>query len=140
MSLYISVATASSNLSASPIADAITMLAAKVASEKQQGRFPQGPSLDITFMLPGQEEKPDFTGMRMGGYTTEGGTLYFETAVPEHIIHSQQAGQYVAMVIQDVIVHAEAFFVENELGFNTQQWWRCVERVAESAANSPTMQ
>ena len=72
MSLFISVATPSSDLSASPITDAITTLASKVASEKKQGNFPHGPSLDVTFMLPGQEEKPDFAGMRMGGYTTEG--------------------------------------------------------------------
>jgi hypothetical protein len=140
MSLFISVATPSSGLSDSPITEAITLLASKVASEKQDGKFPHGPSLDVTFMLPGEEERPPFAGMRMGGYTTEEDTLYFETAVPEHIIHSQLAGQYVEMVMQDVIVHAEAFFVENDLGFDTQQWWQCVQRLAVSGANKATMQ
>lgn len=140
MSMYISVATASSGLSASPISDAITLLATKVANEKKQGNLPNGPSLDITFMLPGEVEKPPFEGMRMGGYTMESDTLYFETAVPEHIIHSKLAEQYVAMVMQDVIVHADAFFIENAMVFETSEWWQCVDRLAISGANSPTMQ
>lgn len=32
---------------------------------------PDGPALDINFMLPGKMEKPDFTGMLMGGYIVE---------------------------------------------------------------------
>jgi len=140
MGMYISVATASSELSASPITDAITLLAAKIADEKKQGSLPGGPTLDVTFMLPGEVEKPPFTGMRMGGYTKESDTLYFETAVPEHIIHSQLAAEYVAMVMQDVIVHADAFFVENKRVFDTRKWWKCVERLSDPAATSVTVQ
>jgi hypothetical protein len=137
MSLYISVNTASSGLSDSAINNAVTRLAVKVAGEKQQGNIPAGPSLDVTFMLPGQVEKPDFTGMRMGGYTPEDDTLYFETAVPEHILHSQHAGQYVAMVMEDVIANAEAFFADSTVAFDARQWQQCVARLAEAGATAP---
>jgi len=122
MSLYISINTASSSLSNSPIDEAITFMAAHAAKEKQQGRLPDGPSLDVTFMLPGQHETPPFVGMRMGGYTKESETLFFETAVPEHIIKSTDATRYVAVVMQDVVEHAHEFFNENNVEFDTQHW------------------
>lgn len=139
MGLYISVTTASSGLTDSPINHAITTLASRVAGERKQGNIPGGPSLDITFMLPGEMEEPDFSGMRMGGYSTEGDTLYFETAVPKHIIHSPQAGQYVAMVMQDVIANAEAFFSETEVAFDSGQWQQCALLLAKAEIASPSI-
>ena len=53
MSLYISINTPSSALSNSSIDGAITFMAAHAAIEKRQGRLPGGPSLDVTFLLPG---------------------------------------------------------------------------------------
>lgn len=74
MSLYISVSTPGKELEKSPIDTAITVLAANVAIEKRNGRLPKGPALDITFMLPNKSEIRPFTGMRMGGYTSENQT------------------------------------------------------------------
>lgn len=139
MSLYISVTTASSTLSDSPINSAITTMAAKVAGAKKFGRMPVGPALDVTFMLPGQEDKPSFTGMRMGGYTSEGDTLYFETAVPQRMIYSQQADIYVAMVMEDVVVNAEAFFKDNEVDFDALQWQLCVAQLADTESQAVGM-
>lgn len=129
MSLYISTATASSELQDTSIQQAIKSLAITVARERGQNGIPDGPSLDITFLLPGQKIKPDFSGMRMGGYTKEGGTLYFEREVPEHIIHSDQARQFIIIVMQDVVNHAGEFFQENEISFNNTQWRQALDRL-----------
>ncbi len=131
MSLYIGVTTASSELTESPISTAITTLAAVVALKNRDGQIPAGPSLDVTFMLPGKLEKPSFTGMRMGGYTHEDGTLYFEAAVPEGILRSSQAGQYVALVMEDAVANAETFFEENAVDFDARSWQSLVAQITE---------
>ncbi len=140
MGLYISVTTASSTTTDSAINEAIIHLAAAVANKTKQGLIPDGPSLDVTFMLPGQLEKPDFTGMRMGGYTTQGDTLFFEKAVPEHILQSTQAPRYVAMVMQDVVVEAESFFREHDMAFDAARWQEVMAQLAEGDVAPPTVQ
>jgi len=138
MSLYISINTASSLLADSHIDQAITFLAAHAALEKQQGRLPGGPSLDVTFMLPGEHETPPFVGMRMGGYTRESETLFFETAVPEHILKSVDATRYVAVVMQDVVEHAHEFFNDNHVEFDTQHWRNTIAKLTKSDQTSST--
>lgn len=122
MSLYISMTMPGNELSKTPIDDAITFLASHIAIEKRQGRLPDSPSLDITFMLPSKYEKPNFNGMRMGGYTHDNNTLYFETAVPEHITRSEKAPYYVAMVLEDMIDNADIFFTGTKVEFNADHW------------------
>lgn len=129
MSLFISTATASSELQDTPIQEAIKSFAMNLAQKKRQGHFPDGPSLDVTFMLPGQKVKPDFMGMRMGGYTKNSGTLYFEREVPEYIIHSDQAGYFVSVVMQDVVEYASEFFQEHEISFDDHQWQHALQRI-----------
>lgn len=132
MSLYISINTASSTLTQSPINDAITFVAVHAALEKQQGALPDGPALDVTFLLPGEFESPDFDGMRMGGYTHEGDTLFFETAVPRHIIKSDEAPRYVALVMQDVVEHANEFFAEQDIRFDVGHWRRAIATLTQT--------
>lgn len=129
MALYISINTASSSTSKSPIDEAVTFLAAQAAIEKRQGGLPDGPSLDVTFLLPGEFETPPFEGMRMGGYTEEDGTLHFETAVPGHILKSTQAPSYVSAVMLDVVEHAHAFFASNKIEFDRNHWQRAVDNM-----------
>jgi hypothetical protein len=136
MSLYISINTPSSALSNSSIDEAITFMAAHAAIEKRQGRLPGGPSLDVTFMLPGEYEVPPFSGMRMGGYTKESDTLYFEAAVPGHILKSEDAPRYVAVVMQDVVEHANEFFAENQIKFDAQQWRKAMADLTKSDATA----
>lgn len=132
MSLFISSAMASSELNESAINQAISQLAMSVALAKQQGGIPAGPSLDVTFMLPGQFDKPDFTGMRMGGYSDESDTLYFERSVPEYILQSDMAKEYVAVVMQDVIDHASEFFQAGGVGFDTAKWQQLVQLLSQT--------
>ena len=128
MTLHISMTMPSHTLKKSPIDQAVTALATQVAVERRNRRLPGGPSLDITFMLSSREAAPPFTGMRMGGYTREADTLFFETAVPVHIAQSDDAPLYVATVLEDVIDNASDFFRENAVAFDAQQWHRVLAR------------
>jgi hypothetical protein len=128
MSLYISMNFPGKALSNSPIDTAVTALASKIALENRNGCLPETPVLDLTFMLPGKDEKPDFSGMRMGGYTRDNRTLYFETAVPEHIPHSNHAPDYVARVLDDVLVNAEIYFSETGIEFNAALWRSALDK------------
>lgn len=134
MALYISINTPSSNHSKSPIENAIVLFAAQAAVEKRKGGLPDGPSLDVTFLLPGEFETPSFEGMRMGGYTEEYRTLHFEKAVPEHILNSALAPNYVSAVMADVVEHAHDFFASNKLAFDRGHWRRVVSNMAVIAA------
>ena len=136
MGLCISMKSASSELAKSPISNAITRLAMQVAMAKRQENLPVGPSIDVTFLLPGEYEAPPFTGMRMGGYTKENETLLFETAVPKHILNSIQAPDYVAVVMQDVVTHADEFFRENQINFNLDLWQSLVGNLINSCTPS----
>lgn len=134
MSLYISVNTPSSVLSKSPIDEAITFYAASIAMEKRVGRFPEGPKLDITFMLSTRQNAPDFKGMRMGAYDNENQILYFETSVPEHISQSPVAQKYVRAVLQDAIDNAQDFFQEHGVKFEFEQWHEAIGHLAHSGS------
>jgi hypothetical protein len=134
MSLFISINTPSKELEKSPIDDAITILAANAAVEKRNGHLPKGPALDITFMLPSNNDVPPFSGMRMGGFTNENQTLYFESAVPEHIVRSKHAPRYVALALQDVVDNASDFFKSNNVDFDEAQWHRAIAPLIRTAS------
>lgn len=135
MSLYISMNIPGSNHSDSAINNAITLLASYIAIEKHNGNFPDEPALDITFMIPGRNEKPGFSGMRMGGYTQDSRILYFETAVPEHITQSDKAPDYVTMVLHDMVDNAEIFFDSldfsgRKVNFNAEHWRTILSKIS----------
>lgn len=131
MPLYISMTTPSSELDQSPIDEAITFFASQVAIERRNGNFPsEGPALDITFMLSTQKDTPPFNGMRMGGYTKENNTLYFETAVPTRVSQSSFAARYVAAALQDAVEYATQYFEEYNVDFDAAHWHEAVKRLA----------
>lgn len=134
MSLYISVNTPSAALAKSPIDEAITFYAASIAMEKRIGSFPEGPKLDITFMLSTLQNTPDFKGMRMGAYDDENQILYFETSVPEHISQSPVAQKYVRAVLQDAIDNAQHFFHEHGVAFEFERWHEAIGQLAHSGS------
>lgn len=129
MSLRINVTTGSAELADSPIQNAILSLAALVAEKQRQGAVPDKPSLEITFMLPGKLDKPPFDGMRMGGFTAEDNTLFFERAVPENILHSGASPRFVAAVIDDMVANAGEFFQDSDIPFDHMGWFRLANDV-----------
>ena len=106
----------------SKMSEAITALAAGLIKRGRQDKLPKGPALDITFMLAGKLDKPDFTGMRMGGYTDEENTLYFERAVPEEWLQSPHADKLVNLVLQDALDNATDYFADRGRIFNVTGW------------------
>lgn len=136
MTLTISMKTASADLVDSAITKAITLLATKIAKSNPGAAVPVKPSLDVTFMLPGKLEKPAFTGMRMGGYESGADTLFFEIAVPVHILHSAQSHLYAATALQDVVANANDFFADNQIHFNVLSWQQFANTILASAINS----
>lgn len=131
MRLYVSINSPSQEMAKSPIDEAITFVAAHAAMESRQGHFPTGPALDITFMLSSKEDAPPFSGMRMGGYNQEGDTLFFEAAVPEKMTQSEQAPQYVALVMQDMVENAKLYFDEMHIEFDLDHWKRVIDNLTE---------
>ena len=129
MRLFVSINAPSQNMTKSPIDEAITFFAAHAAVESRQGHFPSGPALDITFMLSSKEDAPDFNGMRMGGYNQEGDTLFFEAAVPEKMTHSDEAANYVALVMQDMVDNAKQYFDELDIAFDQENWRRVINQL-----------
>lgn len=129
MSLYISTASASQDYKGSRINHAITQLAAAIAQQKLRSDFPNSPSLDINFLLPGKLEKAPFSGMQMGGYTKHNHTLYFECAVPESMINSSHAEAYVEAVLDDVIVNAADYFSDTNVHFDQRLWTHSINQL-----------
>jgi hypothetical protein len=136
--LRISMRTTDRNLDKSPIDRAITALAVCAATEERSGGLPGGPILDLTFMLSSKDDRPPFDGMRMGGYTAEERTLFFEAAVPEAMGFSEQAPQYVAAVLQDVIDNAADYFQELNVDFDTERWQQALIPLVASVTGTPT--
>lgn len=136
MSLRINVTTGSQGLADSPITQAITSLAATLAKAQQRGGVPASPSLEVTFMLPGKQDKPDFSGMRMGGYSDEEDILYFETSVPDHILHSMESMKYVTTVVEDVVENANLFFAEAGKPFDYREWQQLSTSLTSSLQGS----
>jgi hypothetical protein len=110
---------------------AITFFAASIAMEKRIGGFPEGPKLDITFMVSSETESPPFSGMRMGDYDDQNQTLYFETAVPVHLTQSGIAGQYVQAVLEDAVDNAQDYFSELGVEFDFYQWQQVVGKLGK---------
>lgn len=141
MAMYIGLTTPSSELDQSDISKAITDLAAKLFVINRKQGFPEGPEMDVTFMLSTHEEKPDFNGMRMGGFTEENQTLYFETAVPAELCFSSMAADYLRLVLYDVIDNAADFFAEHEVSsFNKNAWLSTLESLLEQSQTPTVLQ
>lgn len=129
MTLSINMTSASSDALDSRLSHAITAMTVVLAKKERLDELPQGPSLDITFMLPGKLDKPDFEGMRMGSYTEDENILFFERSVPGHLIDSEQAGEFVALVLKDAVANASDYFAEQSRVFNPIAWEKALDLI-----------
>ena len=109
-------------LDKSPIEQAITAIAITVATNSKLAQMTTGPAIDLTYLLSSGADKPAFTGMRMGGYTAQNQTLFFEAAVPEKFNRSTQADNYATAVLQDAISNAIDFFQQQDVSFDAIYW------------------
>lgn len=112
MTIYLSAVSGSRELEASPIDRAITSAAIKLTQARLRNAEKHSAGLDLTFLLPAKTVKPDFEGMRIRRYSVEDGTVFIESAVPDSMLYSEHANDYVLAVIQDAVENAEVFFAE----------------------------
>lgn len=122
MGLYIATASASADHKDSRINQAIVRMASGIAKKRSRNEIPSSPSLDVSFLLPGKFEKANFNGMQMGGYTTQNDTLFFECAVPEHIVDSIHADVYLEVILSDIVRNATEYFNEIAVDFDHKLW------------------
>jgi hypothetical protein len=122
MSFYLNTVTASRELEGSTIDKAIMAMAARVAKIRSGLDNHHTAAIDLTLMLPGKAEKPDFKGMRMTGFASDEKVLYIESAVPESMLHSEHAERYVSAVLQDAFENARIFFSEQGVNFSEEPW------------------
>ena len=137
--LCISMKTPNRDLDKSPVDRAITALAASIATERRNGTLPVGPALDMTFMLSSGDDKPPFDGMRMGGYSAENRTLFFEAAVSESMAYSAQAPRYVAALLQDMIDNAALYFSETKVPFDADSWQAALAPLLTAVTHPETL-
>jgi len=129
MSIFISATSPTSDYKESILEKAITGVAMKLAQHRSKSKLPAGPSLDVNFLLTGKYEEPSFSGMRMGNYSIDQETLYFERSVPGEMIHSNNAEKFVEAVLQDVITNAADFFSEMNVNFDLVSWKRTLKEL-----------
>ncbi len=132
--LSISMNLPSRDLEKSAMERAITAFALSIATQKEATQGLQaGPTLDITFMLAFNGDKPPFDGMRMGGYTANDNTLYFQAAVPETFNNSERAKDYVAAILEDVVTNAIDYFQTTDIRFDAINWKRALPPLISGA-------
>jgi hypothetical protein len=122
MSFYLNTVTASRELEGSAIDKAIMAMAMRVAKIRSGLDKKNAAAIDLTLMLPGKAEKPEFQGMRMTGFSSDDGVLYIESAVPDSMLHSEHAERYVSAVLQDAFENAKEFFSDQGLSFSEEPW------------------
>lgn len=139
MGLYIAVMTPSQELDQSDINKAITDIAAMAFLLERAGHTPKSPSLDVTFMLATQSDHPGFQGMRMGAYSEENDTLYFEVSVPWEMANSELAKDYVTAVLFDVVDNADDYFTELNLKIFDKPVWVSMLRSLVNENEAPVL-
>lgn len=122
-SIFVNI-TKSEALEKSPVDKAVTRVALAFARQRLQNALPAGPGLEISFVLASKDLQPDFTGMRMGGYTPADPVLRFHAAVPAHLADSPLVQRYAAAVLDDVLDNAHDYFAERQIAFDSQAWRR----------------
>jgi len=84
-------------------------------------------SIDLILMLPGKTHRPDFESMRMTHFSSADSVLYIESAVPEHMLPSEQAERYVSALVQDEVENAADFFL-NRVCRSTEHYCKIFSR------------
>jgi len=131
MSILIASMTPDRALEDSAISRAITKIAIALAGYRQLPVQQRLPLIDIVFMLPGSQERAQFTGLRIRGFDPTTQSLQFEAAVPDKMIGSAHAERYVIAVMQDAIDAGAEFCRERQILFDSAEHLALSEALAE---------
>ncbi|ATG90202.1 hypothetical protein [Methylomonas koyamae] len=121
MSILIASMTPDRALKDSAISQAITKIAIALAGYRQLPVQKRLPLIDVVFMLPGSQERVQFTGLRIRGFDPAAQSLQFEAAVPDKMVASAHAERYVIAVMQDAIDAGAEFCRERQILFDSTE-------------------
>lgn len=113
-------------LKESTFSDALTHIAIRLAdlnNSLDDNKLDESwPEIDLRFMLTGEHDRPEFSGMRIRNYDPEEKAIVIEAAVPEHINQSSLAWEYIMAAVQDATENASDFFSEVNQDFDVS-WY-----------------
>lgn len=110
MTLFIGAYYPDKALESSIFGEAITRVAVKLAQSRDHKLQSTSPNLDFYFLLPSETAQPDFQGMRIHSFDKATDTLRIESSVPEHMVSSKHAEDYVVASLSDAVDNAFEFF------------------------------
>ncbi len=103
------------SLNESVLIEAITKVATDLDGLRDQLIQQKTPVMDIIFLLPGREEKADFTGLRLRPFDHAGQILRIESARMEKMVTSIHAERFVIAIMKVAIDVAGEFFREQHI-------------------------
>jgi len=129
MTLHIGAMMPDRSLDESALIQAITKVATDLAGLRDKPVQKKTPVLDVIFLLPSQQEKTDFTGLRLSSFDRSGQILRIECAVPEKMVASIYAQRFVIAIMQDAIDAAGELFKEQHILFDVLEHLALVDWV-----------
>jgi hypothetical protein len=129
MTLHIGAMMPDRSLDESALIQSITKVATDLAGLRDKPVQKKTPVLDVIFLLPSQQEKADFAGLRLHSFDNAGQILRIESAVPEKMVMSIHARRFVIAIMQDAIDAAGEFFNEQFILFDVPEHLALVDLV-----------
>jgi hypothetical protein len=117
------------SLDESALIKAITKIAIDLARVRDQDELTRVPVLDIVFLLPSQQEKAHFEGLRLHSFDSFAQILRIESSVPEKMVNSIHAERFVTAIMLDAIDAAAEFFAEQAIVFDAPKHLALVDLI-----------
>jgi len=94
------------------------------------------PSVNVVFHLPGSVHSPDWEGLRVERFTRKKKLMLISVAVPEEIVHSDQALEFVIQSLHTANGLAFQIFHRKGIEFPLQEAEALIDLVARKSAES----
>ncbi|MCG8313012.1 MAG: hypothetical protein MI976_07320 [Pseudomonadales bacterium] len=140
MTLYIGAYYPDRELTNTPLGEAVTHVAAKLAAFKNQSIQTSQPSVELCYMVPAKDDAPDFKGMRLHSYDPASEILRIEAAIPEAMVNSRHAQDYVIAALQDAVDNAFDFYSEQKRLFRRDEYQILIESLLIDTAGGRVVQ
>ena len=134
MTLHIGSMMPDRTLEESALIKSVTNIAANLTRLREHQAQRRTPILDVVFMLPAQQEKADFNGLRLHSFDTSGQILRIEAAVPEQMVASSHAERYAVAIMLDAIDAAKEYFSEQNILFDADGHMTLVDLASTAQA------
>lgn len=132
MTLFIGAYYPDNELQRSVFGEALTQVALNLAKARSHRLQSTSPNVDFYFLVPGKLAKPDFQGMRIHSFDSETDTIRIESSVPDHMVTSKHAEDYVVASLLDAMDNAFDFFADSAVLFQRDEYQNLVESLRSS--------